>query len=221
MSLLYEPEITEEGLDRRGLVGIADWLSKRKRAELEHFFGTSIWSEVENREEVREKVREVKRAYDKARNLLEESPRAYLNTYDHIHPDREPEHPEAVDERWGQKNWPFEEIRLIFSWVYDVETNGENRTPGLRRGEGRPEIFRLVDGRGNPNMKAKLTAREAEQTAKELVEEHGPSAFSTRKGARYPVRLTEMVGDRHDVSGQTARRYLERAGYDLPEECHL
>jgi hypothetical protein len=219
MSLLYGPEATEEWLNRHGLADIADWLSKHKRVELEQFFGTSIWHEVENREEVREKVREVKRAYDKARNLLEESPRAYLNTYDHIHPDREPEHPEAVDERWGQKNWPFEEILLIFSWVHDVETNGENRSSGLRA--KRPEIFRLVDGRGNPNMKAKLTAREAEQTAKELVEEHGPSAFSTRKGARYPVSLTEMVGDRHDVSGQTAQRYLKRADYDLPEECHL
>jgi hypothetical protein len=195
----YPNEPEKQKLVRRGQRWVPEWLSERQIGELNHFFDHGFrWRDFTTRDQIREKIREVKSAFEEALQLADDDPEQFLLEW---------EKASGFDAR-------------VYGCVRDTQLHGEWHSGWPY--EGKPHIFRKVQGRGNPDFQRKpVSPEKAVQTVRDLLNENGAAAYPAQ-GHGPPTKLLEEAGEQLGMHRSTVRSRLEQAEETLDfTACHI
>lgn len=100
---------------------------------------------------------------------------------------------------------------------------------GRKAFRGRPKVFRLLSGAGNPNWKRTVSVKAVVLKARELWDEHGAERyhFKDRRGKGYPQAFLEDIAEALHAEGYTfkslttIRQRLRSARFEMPSEAYL
>lgn len=203
-----------------------DYLSEREIRELEFFFTDlrrtgfrnsyndyDCWNEIDSREELQERISEIKKMHDEASHLAEKKPEVFSRQW------REAAVEDTVNGQAGKQE-------RVCSCVYHrMNPNAEPpkwaNSPfwGAEFG-GKPNVLRKAEDRGNPSYKQEVPYREIIKTAERLLDEEGATAYRVRHG-KYSTTLCDDVGGEVGVSRSTVRRAFEQSSFEMPLACSI